>query len=328
MNDLNVVRLIPQMADPPLATSAEAGPAVNQTASRPAFRFSFKRWLREPLLHFLLLGAMLFVIYGLINERAGAMQPTQEIALTPSDVRQLDSLFQAQWRRPPTPEEFGIMVENRIQEEVLYREAMALDLARDDTVVKRRMAQKMQFLAEDMAAAREPTMAQLKAWFDQHRDEFALPGRVSFRLLYFSPDLRGQRAQADAAKALARLSAESGNSRLAASLADPFMLQDAYSDRTPEQLAREFGSPFASAIFKLKPGSWQGPVESGFGWHLVWVDSVIPGRTPAFEEAEADVKTAWLAEQKAQAWRATYGAMRAKYTVRLPAPGITGPARP
>jgi peptidyl-prolyl cis-trans isomerase C len=110
------------------------------------------------------------------------------------------------------------------------------------------------------------------------------------------------------------------NSPLAESLADPFMFQDYYADRTPQAIAREFGPEFALAVANLAPGSWQGPLKSGYGWHLVFVDTVIPGRVPAFEEVEQDVKTAWLGEQKAEAWREAYEAMRAKYTVLLPVP--------
>ena len=186
--------------------------------------------------------------------------------------------------------------------------------------MKRRMAQKMQFLAEDVAAAKEPTTAELKEWFEKNSAKFALPSRVSFRHLYFSPDRRGTRAREDAAKALAKLAGQPEDSKLAASLADPFMFQDYYRDRAPEYLGKEFGPQFALAVAKLPSGSWQGLVESGFGWHLVFVDTLIPGRVPAFEEVEPDVKTAWLGEQKAVAWEKAYKAMRAKYTVLLPAP--------
>jgi peptidyl-prolyl cis-trans isomerase C len=98
------------------------------------------------------------------------------------------------------------------------------------------------------------------------------------------------------------------------------MIQVYYGDRSPEQLAKEFGPQFAQAIFKFKQGSWQGPIESGYGWHLVFVDSFTPGRIPAFEEVEPDVKTAWLADQRDQAWRKAYETMRAKYQLLLPAP--------
>jgi peptidyl-prolyl cis-trans isomerase C len=178
----------------------------------------------------------------------------------------------------------------------------------------------MQFLAEDVAAAREPTSAQLRAWYEKNSASFAQPPRVSFRHLYFSPDRRGARAREDAAQALAKLAGQPEDAKVAASLADRFMFQDHYRDRAPEFLGKEFGPQFARAVATLPPASWQGPVESGFGWHLVFVDTVIPGRVPAFEEIESDVRTAWLGEQKALASQKAYEAMRAKYTVLLPAP--------
>jgi len=283
-----------------------------------------RRILREPLLHFLLLGAALFGFYHYASRGAGGAEPSHEIQLTVDDLTQLDLYFESQWRRPPTAEELGRLVENKIQEEVLYREALAMGLDKDDTIVKRRMAQKMEFLAEDVAAAHEPTPDELSAWFEKNSDKFALPSRVSFRHLYFGSDRRGARAHDDAVAALAKLAGQPQDAQLAAALADPFMFQDYYGDRTAEQLAKEFGPQFATAVAKLAPGSWQGPIESGYGWHLVFVDTLVPGRVPALEEVEADVKTAWLSEQKERARDEAYKTMRAKYTVLLPAP----PAEP
>src|SRR5262245_27584464 len=279
-----------------------------------------QRFLREPLLHFLLIGAALFGIYELTQAgRTDASSPKQ-IQLSLDDLAQLALLFQSQWRRAPTPEEFDRLVESKVQGEILYREALAMGLDKDDEILKRRMAQKMQFLAEDVAAAREPTTSELEAWFAENSDKFALPSRFSFRHLYFSPDRRGDTARADAEMALAKLAGQPEDAKGAAALADPFMFQDYYRDRAPDYLGKEFGPSFAEALAKLPPGSWQGPVESGFGWHLVFVDSVVPGRIPAFEEIEPDVKTAWLGDQKERAWRKAYEEMRAKYTVLLPAP--------
>ena len=279
-----------------------------------------KHWLREPLLHFLLLGVALFGVYAYMHRGRGGFESSRQIALSLDELRQMDMYFESQWHRQPTPAEFQAMVEDKVREEVLYREALAMGLDKDDTIVKRRMAQKMQFLAEDVAAAHEPSTAELKAWFEKNSNKFALPSRYSFRHLYFSPDKRGKNAQEDAAKALAKIAGQPEDSKLAASLADRFMFQDYYGDRAPEALAKEFGPQFVVALEKLKPGSWQGPIESGYGWHLVYVDTVIPGRIPAFEEMEPDVKTAWLAEQKQQAWQKAYQEMRAKYMVLLPAP--------
>jgi peptidyl-prolyl cis-trans isomerase C len=277
------------------------------------------RWLREPLLHFLLLGVALFVVSGYVHRGRSGVESSREVALTLDDLQQLDIYFESQWRRPPTPEEFNHLVENKVQEEVLYREALAMGLDKDDTIVKRRMVQKMQFLAEDVGAAHEPATAELKIWYEKNGEKFALPARATFRHVYFSFDRRGQRAHDDAVEALAKIAGQPEDSKLAASLADGFMFQDYYGDRASEQLAKEFGPTFAQGLFQLKPGSWQGPVESGYGWHLVWIESVTPGRIPAFEEVEPDVKTAWLADQKNEAWRKAYESMRAKYTVLLPA---------
>jgi peptidyl-prolyl cis-trans isomerase C len=280
-----------------------------------------QRWLREPLLHFLLLGILLFAAYAYMQRGRSGVESSKQIALSLDDLRTMDMYFESQWHRQPMPAEFQAMVEDKVREEVLYREGLAMGLDKDDEIVKRRMAQKMQFLAEDVAAAHEPSTAELKAWFDKNKDKFALPSRYSFRHLYFSPDKRGKNAQDDAAKALTKIAGQPEDSKLAAASGDSFMFQDYYGDRTPEAIAKEFGPQFAVALEKLKPGSWQGPVESGYGWHLVFVDTVIPGRVPAFEEMESDVKTAWLAEQKTTAWQKAYATMRAKYTVLLPNPG-------
>jgi len=284
-----------------------------------------KRLLREPLIHFLLIGAALFGIYH-FAQPDGAFAPSRQIQLSLDELAQLALLFQSQWRRAPTPDEFNRMVENKVQGEILYREALAMGLDKDDEIVKRRMAQKMQFLAEDVAAAREPTTAELKSWFEKHSVMFGLPPRLSFRHLYFSPDRRGVRAREDAAKALGKLAGQPEDAKTAAALADPFMFQDYYRDRAPEYLSKEFGSQFATDVTQLAPGAWRGPVESGFGWHLVFVDTVVPGRVPAFEEIEPEVKTAWLAEQKALAWEKAYREMRAKYVVLLPSPPDSQPA--
>ncbi len=308
-----------------ISPDVSEAPAIEP--SRHVFLPVLNRWLREPLLHFLLLGLVLFAAYAYMQRGRGGVESSKQIALSLDDLRTMEMYFESQWHRQPTPAEFQAMVEDKVREEVLYREALAMGLDKDDTIVKRRMAQKMQFLAEDVAAAHEPSTAELKAWFEKNSSKFALPSRYSFRHIYFSPDKRGKNAQEDAAKALTKLAGQPEDSKLAASSGDSFMFQDYYGDRTPEAIAKEFGPQFAVALEKLKPGSWQGPVESGYGWHLVFVDTVIPGRIPAFEEMEPDVKTAWLAEQKQQAWAKAYKEMRGKYTVLLPAPPENGAAQ-
>jgi len=261
-----------------------------------------------------------FGVYAFLERGHGGDAPSTEIRLSMDDLAQMTMLFESKWRRLPTADEFKALVEDRIREDILYREALVLGLDQGDIIVKRRMAQKMKFLTEDMVAAQEPTTQELRTWFAKHSNLFAVPSRFSFQHLYFSIDRRGDQARDDAENALKKLADQQKNSELAASLADPFMFQDYYGDRTPQAIAREFGPEFALSLAKLTPESWQGPIKSGYGWHLVFVDNVDSGRIPAFEEIEQNVKTAWLGDRKAKAWQKAYEKLRAKYKVLLPVP--------
>jgi peptidyl-prolyl cis-trans isomerase C len=276
-----------------------------------------KRWLREPLLHFLLIGLVLFVVYRALNPAAVQQENRSRIELTDDDLRQLELAWMAQWRRPPTPEEMHRMVESKVREEILYREALALGLEQGDTIVKRRMVQKMDFLAEDLSALREPNRDELMAWFENNPQRFTIAGRASFRHLYFAFDKRGEGAHEAAAGVLATLAGQPAESPDVTTLADLFMFQDYYGDRSPEQVANVFGAKFARSLFQLQPGSWHGPIESGFGWHLIWVEAMTPARVPAFEEVEPEVRSAWVAEQRTAFKRQAYEAMRARYEIIL-----------
>lgn len=294
------------------------GSAAAQPSPRSAVAAIVQRVLKEPLAHFLVIGIVLFAASAYWQRGGTEADAPKQIVLTLDELQQLEMLFQSQWRRPPTPEEFNALVETKVKEEILYREALTLGLDKDDEIVKRRMAQKMQFIAEDVAEAHEPDTVQLRAWFEANSAKFAMPGRISFRQIYFSPDQRGTRARDDAVATLKKLDGKPIDAPVASG--DPTMLQEYYGDRSSEQLAKDFGPVFAQAAFALPPGSWQGPIESGFGWHLLFVDSMIPGRIPNFEEVEPDVQTAWLGQQKARAWQKAYDTMRAKYVVLLPKP--------
>ncbi len=177
----------------------EAHPATGRSRPRRSLS-TVKRWLSEPLLHFLLIGLVLFGVYAYTNRGRIGIESPRQIVLSLDELRTMTAYFESQWHRPPTPQEFQAMVEDKIKEEVLYREGLVMGLDKGDTIVKRRMAQKVQFLAEDVAAAHEPSTAELKAWFEKNTEKFALPSRYSFRHVYFSPDKRGTNAHDDAAK--------------------------------------------------------------------------------------------------------------------------------
>jgi peptidyl-prolyl cis-trans isomerase C len=277
-----------------------------------------RRWLREPLLHFLLIGLALFVVYDALYPTSDAKSESNLIVLTPDDFEQLGVTWLAQGRPPPTPEQMQSLIELMVREEVLYREALALGLDKGDEIVKRRLAQKMEFLAEGASVNNDPPADTLRVWFKDNQQRFSLPPRVSFRHLYFSPDLRGEHSREAATRALAQLAGKPGNWEGAAALADPFMDQDYYGDRSADDLAKLFGLNFAGDIAGLKPGMWQGPIESGYGWHLVFIDTFVPGRVPAFEEIEPEIKAEWIEDQRLEAKRKAYETMRARYRVVLP----------
>jgi peptidyl-prolyl cis-trans isomerase C len=283
-----------------------------------------RRLGREPLVQFLLFGVALFAIYRVVDPNNSASQSSR-IVLTDDDLRQMTVTWRAQGRSTLTPQQMRSLIDQKVREEVLYREALAMGLDKDDTIVKRRLAQKMEFLAEDIASMRDPTEGELRGWFASNAARFTLPPRASFRHLYFSFDHRGQRARDDAAQVLRGLVGKPGDWSGAPALADPFMYQDYYGDRSFDQLATEFGPPFAQSVVQLRSGSWQGPIESGYGWHLVWVDSITPSRVPAFEEIEDEIKAQWVSDQRVEVKREAFEAMRAHYTVVLPEkPAPTG----
>jgi hypothetical protein len=277
-----------------------------------------RRLAREPLLQFVVLGLLLFVGYRQLNATSESRERPGRIEFTPDDLRQITIGWVGQGRPAPTPEQMQALVESRVREEVLYREALALGLDKDDTIVRRRMAQKMDFLFEDVAALHEPSSEELEKWFATHAERFTLPARATFRHLYFSPDRRGADAREDAARALPTLAGRPMDAPEATALADRFMFQDYYGDRTSEEVGKTFGPAFARALFAVAPGAWAGPIESGYGWHLVWVDAITPARVPVLEEVEADVKAAWLEERRAELRAQAYAAMRARYEVVMP----------
>ena len=218
----------------------------------------------------------------------------------------------------PSPAQRRNLLDSEIREEVLYREALAMGLDKEDVIVKRRLAQKMDFLAEDLSTLREPTRAELQAYFQTNQAEFSYPPRISFRHVYFSFDEHEDKTRAVATAALPKLAGQSADSPVATELSDAFMFQDAYAAQTPEQVSGVFGGKFARALFALPTNAWTGPIESGFGWHVIFIESLTPARVPEFAEIEAEVKLEWMANQRAEFKRQAYEVMRAKYEVVLP----------
>lgn len=277
------------------------------------------RLLRDPLVHFLVAGLVLFVTYGRFSPEAQPSADPMRIELTKDDMKQLAIVQLSQGLPLPDPDQLHRLGEERALQRILAREAVNFGLDRDDEIVERRLAQKMDFLLADLSQMNPPTEDELAAWYADHAAEFTQPARASFRHVYFSPDSRSDAAaEAAAAAALPQVAGLAPAAPALAAVGDRFMFQDYYGGRTPEEVGKEFGPDFAAALFAEKPGTWAGPIHSGYGWHLVYVDSLQPARVPALAEIEADVRAAWTdARYKAIRQRAQDD-MRARYTVVIP----------
>ncbi|MGH9693533.1 MAG: peptidyl-prolyl cis-trans isomerase, partial [Bryobacteraceae bacterium] len=284
----------------------------NATRSNALTPSPIRRWLREPLLHFIMAGFALFVIYGGLHGGSAKTDP-RRIEITADDVNRIESSWLAQWQRPPTADETRGLVNDQVKEEILYREALALGLDKNDTIIKRRLAQKMDFLDDD-AALREPAPGEVEAWFARNPQLFATAPLVTFHHLYFASDKRGASAKIDAQKTLAKLAGKDAQG------GDPFMFQAAYTEQTPDQVVRTFGSKFASSLLLAKPGAWRGPIESGYGWHLVWIDASTPSQLPAFETVAQQAKVDWLSEQREKTKRAAFEALKSHYEIVVAQP--------
>lgn len=272
---------------------------------------SLARWLREPMLHFLALGALLFVVYGWVNP--DMLREPSEIVVDQAQVEALANRFQRVWQRPPDHDELQGLIDAWVRDEILFREGVAIGMDRDDEVVRRRVVQKMIFLNESLAAE-VPTEAELQAWLDAHPDDYRMAPHYLLRQLYFDPlrhDDDLQHAIAGAMKALQR--------NPDARLGDTTLLPAELVDASAEVVARTFGAKFADALPDLPDGRWAGPVESGFGLHLVRIDARVPERVPELAQVRGAVERDLLNARNRQANEAFQDALRSRYTVRIEA---------
>ena len=263
-------------------------------------------------MHFLALGALVFLLFHLTTDRGETQDG--KIVVTRGKVEQLVTGFSRTWQRLPTQEELDGLVEDSIREEVLYREALAMRLDKDDTIVRRRMRQKLEFLTEDTAAAAPSTDADLQGWLDKHPDKFRVEPTLAFSQVYLNATHAGDNASAAASKVLAQLD-RSGESVAAAELGDTTMLPHQFPLSRVDEIASVFGDEFARRVAQLEGGRWIGPIQSGYGWHIVYVSERTEGRPKPLSEVRDAVQRDWLAARRKEIIDATYSKMREKYAV-------------
>lgn len=260
-----------------------------------------RKWLAEPLLHFFLIGALLFAAYA-VRDRGGDNTP-RAVRLTGAEVNWLTQNWARQWQRPPSDEELRSLVAGYVEELLLARRAEELGLDDNDTVIRRRLAQKMDFLVTDTAAVTEPDEAALRQFHAARRAHYAAPERVSFSQRYFTDAAAAHRALAVLAK------------RADADVGEPSSLPGEYLDLDGPAVASVFGEEFADRLSGLAPDQWQGPIASAYGFHLVRIDARQPARDRPFDEVRAAVLVDWQSQQRARAKQRLLAELRAEYGI-------------
>ena len=268
------------------------------------------------MLHFLLLGAALFGLFGMVGKKDA--EAPAKIVVSASRVATLADGFARTWRRPPTAQELEGLVEDYIRDEVFYREGRAAGLDRDDVIIRRRVRQKMEFLADDMSAV-EPSDEQLAAHLASNPERFRTEDRLTFRHVFLSAARRGSALEGDArqiADTLARTSAPVD----AAAFGDPFLLGEEFRAMSQGDVARTFGEGFARQLSAVERGRWQGPIPSSFGVHFVVVDERTKGGLPPLDTVREAVQREWLNARRIEAEQKLYRTLRNRYQIVVETP--------
>jgi hypothetical protein len=275
------------------------------------------RLLKDPLIHFLLLGGLLFALYSWRGEPEG-LDPYQ-IVISDDEVQSMWQALAILGGHAPTRDEIWGAIEPTIREEILYREAVALGLDRDDSQVRLRLVEKMLFLTQDVAEPVAPAAAEVAAFFETDPGRVRLPATWSFEQIFFSVSQHGAQLAGVVDDALAALRAGDTDSVAG----DELLFERRYLGRDLSEIERVFGEEFATAIEATEPGSdWQGPLRSNFGLHIVRVTEFVESRQPAFDEIRADVLSALVEQRRSEANAAEYQKLRDRYeiVVNLPEP--------
>jgi hypothetical protein len=265
---------------------------------------------REPLLHFLLIGAALFLYYDLMGE-GDSEAPPKRIHVNSGQVEQLVANFERTWSRPPTAEQLDAMVESHVREEIFYREALAMGLDQNDPMVRRRMRMKLEFMLEDLSG-QDASDEVLSDFLIQNPDRFHEEVQVSFRQVYLNPDQRPD-LKNDVRQLLSRLNDGSNPE----ALGDRTLTPRSYLLAPQSLIARDFGDAFAHQVASLPAGDWNGPVYSPFGAHLVKIDARIDARLPELAEIRNKVLREYLAEKREQQKDLAYAKLREDYEVTV-----------
>ena len=275
--------------------------------------------LREPLVHFLFIGAAIYLLYGVFAEPA-LEETDKTIVVSAGEIEWMQTSWQKRWNRPPTDAEFDGLIQQYIKETVLYREALTMGLNKHDMVIRRRLAQKLEFLAKDLVALTPPSDEELLTYFSEHQDRYQEPALYTFTQVFIDPDKRGDKTLARAEAIKVSLIAEGEAIDDAGALGDDFMLQNYYPEKDRVEIQKLFGSGFTESLVDLSPGQWHGPVLSGYGVHLVYVSNINEPPAPVFAEVRERVTQDWKTDRGEELNEQFYASLRDQYTIVIEEP--------
>lgn len=271
------------------------------------------KWLKEPLLHFIILGAAIFLVYGAVSEKGSSQK---EIFISKGQQENLLNTFSRTWQRLPTPEEYQGLVKDYLRQEIAYRESREMGLDQDDIVIRRRLRQKMEMLAEDVAGLVPPTDAELQAYLDANPEQFMTEPRMTLRQVYFSTDKRGEAAGQDALDTLAMFRGQGEEADILAA-GDTLPLPQVLEDASAFEITRLFGPAFVERLEAVEAGIWTGPVPSGYGIHLVFVTDRVDSRLPGLDEVRPDVEREFMSLRRQESVDGLYEKLAENYTIEI-----------
>ncbi len=279
------------------------------------------RLVKEPLIQFLLIGACIYGTYALYDAPDGNLAD-RTIFVDEARIAGFISQWEARWNRPPTRQELDGVISAFVRENILSRQALAMGLGADDPIVRRRLAQKLEFLTSDIALFREPAAGELEQYFRNHQDSYRDPDRITFSHVFIDPDLRDESTLDDAAELLARLQAAGEPDPATLDVGDRFMLQSYYPEATELDIRRQLGSGFSVTVMQLVPGQWHGPVLSGYGTHLVYVYAVQDAPPPLFADVQQAVLANWQTKQQEAFNAEFFEGLKSRYNIVIAEPPV------
>jgi len=274
-----------------------------------------KKFTKNPLVFYFVLGFVVFGLHSFLNsEKQDKNEDPFTVEVTSADIEWIRSSWEARTKRQPMQQELQGLISRYIRDEILFREAMAMDLDDRDLVIQRRLVQKLTFVFEDLAETIEPTDDELKKYMLENQEKYRVPEEISFTQVYFNPNKRKGPVE-DAQNVLASLKQEEIGPEEAVALGDTIMIDASFRKKYPDEVARILGKEFADTLFAMNEKGWQGPIGSTFGLHLVYISDHTVSRMPEFENIRNSVKNDFLYERKKEVVDSAYNAVKSRYTI-------------